>query len=43
MSKGTMKSIWKKQRMPLISIACTPWMVFTKSEMMEKKTVDTKA
>lgn len=35
-----MKSIWKKQRMALISMAWTPSMVFTRREMTEKKTVD---
>lgn len=35
MRNGTMKSIWKKQRKALISMAWTPWMVFTRREMME--------
>lgn len=43
MSNGIVKSIWKKQRMALISMAWIPSMVFTKRAMMEKKTVDKKA
>lgn len=43
MRSGTTKSIWKKQRIALISMACTPWMVFTKRAMTVKKTEDKNA